>query len=187
MNGKMIIFSAPSGAGKSSIVNYLLTRNYNLEFSISATTRPPRGDEKHGKEYYFMSEEEFKDKIANDEFVEYEEVYPGRFYGTLKSELERIWEKGNNVVFDVDVEGGVNLKKKFGDSALAVFIQPPSIEVLRERLKKRSTDSDEEIEKRIGKAAQELTYSSQFDAVIVSVNLEISFASADKVLTNFLK
>lgn len=182
----MVIFSAPSGAGKSTIVKHLLSKDFKLEFSISATTRAPRGDEKHGVEYYFLTEDQFRSKIAADAFVEYQEVYPGRFYGTLKSELDRIWKKGNVVVFDVDVEGGVNLKKMFSDNALAVFIQPPSIGELKKRLISRSTDSLDEIEKRVGKAAHELTYSSFFDAIVVNDILDCACGDAEKALRKFL-
>ena len=158
MANKVLIFSAPSGSGKSTVVNHLLSLHPELEFSISATSRAPRGEEKDGVEYYFIDVQEFRDRIARDEFVEYEEVYEGRFYGTLKEEVERIWAKGHVIIFDVDVKGGVNLKKYFGDKALSVFIQAPSVEVLRERLIGRGTDSMEEIEKRVAKAAEEMTY-----------------------------
>ena len=146
MMGKVIIFSAPSGSGKSTIVNYLLSRGLGLEFSISATCRSPRGEERHGKEYYFFSTDEFRQKIDKDDFLEWEQVYPGCYYGTLKSELERIWAKGHTVVFDVDVVGGVNIKKIFGERALSIFVQAPSVEVLRQRLESRGTDSAEKIE-----------------------------------------
>lgn len=181
MNGKVIIFSAPSGSGKSTIISHLLTLNLGLEFSISATTRQARGEEKHGVEYYFLSVEEFEQRIANNEFVEYEQVYEGRYYGTLKSELQRIWEKGHVVLFDVDVVGGVNLKKILGDKALSVFIQPPSVEELQKRLIGRSTDSAEEIAKRIGKATQELSYASFFDTIIVNDQLALAKEQTEKL------
>ncbi|MBK5721116.1 guanylate kinase [Dysgonomonas sp. Marseille-P4677] len=184
--GKLIIFSAPSGAGKSTIVNYLLSQNLNLQFSISATSRQPRGTEKHGIEYYFHSPDEFRHKIANDEFLEYEEVYKDKFYGTLKSEVQRILDNGGNVIFDVDVIGGCNIKKFYGDNALSVFIQPPSINELRTRLEKRGTDSPEIIESRIEKAEYEMTFAPQFDIVIQNDNLEEAKAKALKVVKDFL-
>lgn len=187
MQGKLIIFSAPSGAGKSTIVNYLLSRGLNMEFSISATSRAPRGNEQYGHEYYFISTEEFKERISKGEFVEYEEVYSGCFYGTLHNEVERITSSGRNVIFDVDVKGGLNIKKKFGDRALAVFIAPPSIETLRQRLIKRSTDSREMIEKRVGKAAYEMTFAPQFDVVILNDNLETAKMEAEKVIKEFFE
>jgi guanylate kinase len=184
---KMIIFSAPSGAGKSTIISHLVKSGFGLEFSISATTRAPRGTEKNGVEYYFHTVEEFENHIANNDFVEYEQVYEGRYYGTLKSELDRIWGKGNVVLFDVDVVGGVNLKKKFGEQALSVFVKPPSVEELRKRLIGRSTDSSEEIAKRIAKAEQELSYASQFDKIIVNDDLSVAITDAVNVLSDFLK
>ncbi|MDR3056846.1 MAG: guanylate kinase [Dysgonomonas sp.] len=184
--GKLIIFSAPSGAGKSTIVNYLLSQNLNLKFSISATSRLPRGEEQHGVEYYFHTPEEFRSKIDNEEFLEYEEVYKDKFYGTLKSEVERIINGGGNVIFDVDVVGGCNIKKYYGDKALSVFIEPPSIEELRERLVKRGTDSLEVIEARIEKAEHEMTFAPQFDVIIKNDNLEEAKAKALKVVTDFL-
>lgn len=184
--GKLIIFSAPSGAGKSTIVNYLLSQNLNLKFSISATSRLPRGEEQHGVEYYFHTPEEFRSKIDNEEFLEYEEVYKDKFYGTLKSEVERIINGGGNVIFDVDVVGGCNIKKYYGDKALSVFIEPPSIEELRERLIKRGTDSLEVIEARIEKAEHEMTFAPQFDVIIKNDNLEEAKAKALKVVTDFL-
>lgn len=185
--GKLVIFSAPSGAGKSTIVNYLLSQDLNLQFSISATSRPPRGTEKHGVEYYFHSPEEFREKIARGEFLEYEEVYTDKFYGTLKAEVERIMNGGGNVIFDVDVVGGCNIKKYYGDKALSVFIEPPSINELRCRLEKRGTDSPEVIESRIAKAEYEMTFAPQFDVVIHNDNLEEAKAKALNVITDFLK
>lgn len=184
--GKLIIFSAPSGAGKSTIVNYLLSQNLNLQFSISATSRLPRGTEKHGVEYYFHTPDEFRQKISNDEFLEFEEVYQDKFYGTLKSEVERILNSGGNVVFDVDVVGGCNIKKYYGDRALSVFIEPPSIEELRNRLINRGTDSPELIESRVAKAEIEMQFAPQFDVVIKNDDLEEAKAKALKVVTDFL-
>lgn len=184
--GKLVIFSAPSGAGKSTIVNYLLSQNLNLRFSISATSRMPRGAEQHGVEYYFHTPEEFRQKIANDEFLEYEEVYKDRFYGTLKTEVQRILDSGANVVFDVDVIGGCNIKNYYGDRALSIFIEPPSIEELRCRLEKRATDSPEVIELRIAKAEFEITFAPRFDVVIVNNDLEEAKVEALKVVTDFL-
>ena len=188
MNNKVIIFSAPSGAGKSTIVNHLLGLREDLEFSISATSRAPRGQEKHGIEYYFFSTEEFRQMIAEDKFVEYEEVYAGSFYGTLKSEVERIWAKGHAIVFDIDVQGGVNLKRIFGDKALSVFIQAPSVEVLRERLIGRGTDTEEAIERRVAKAASEMEFAAgKFDHVLINDNLETALAEAERVIEHFLE
>ena len=170
--GKLIIFSAPSGSGKSTLINYLMQQGLPLSFSVSATSRAPRGSEQHGVEYYFLTEEEFRSRIAADEFLEYEEVYPGKFYGTLKSEVERLRNAGRHVIFDVDVVGGVNIKRFYGDEAMSVFIQPPSVEVLRERLIGRATDAPEVIATRVAKAEQELTYAPQFDYVIVNDVLE---------------
>ncbi len=187
MREKVVIFSAPSGSGKSTIVNHILKLHPEMEFSVSATSRPPRGQEKDGVEYRFLTTEEFRDLIKSDKFVEYEEVYDGRYYGTLKSEVERIWEKGNVIIFDVDVKGGVNLKKYFGDKALSVFIQAPSIDVLRERLLKRGTDSLEEIEKRIAKAEEEMTYAGKFDRILINDDMNKAFAEAEKLVNEFLK
>lgn len=183
----MLILSAPSGSGKSTIIQYLLNKGLPLEFSISATTRSPRGNEQHGKEYYFYTVEEFKNKIANNEFVEYEEVYENRFYGTLKSECERIWAKNKVIVFDVDVAGGMRLKKLFGDKALSLFIQAPSVEVLRQRLEGRKTDSAEEIQKRIDKATYEMQFASKYDAIVINDKLETACNDAEQLLINFLK
>lgn len=183
---KVIIFSAPSGAGKSTIVNHLLKKDLGLEFSISATCRAPRGQEVHGKEYYFFTQEEFKDRIATGEFLEHEEVYPGCFYGTLKSEVERIWAAGHTVLFDVDVLGGINLKKQLGNEAMSIFIQPPSVAVLRERLIGRATDSIEKIEERVAKAEYELSFATQFDRVVVNDRLEEAFQEAEQIVRDFL-
>ena len=188
MNSKVIIFSAPSGAGKSTIVNHLLGQYPELEFSISATSRAPRGQEQHGVEYYFFSADEFRKLIAEDSFVEYEEVYAGSFYGTLKSEVDRIWAKGHTIIFDIDVQGGVNLKKFFGEKALSVFIQAPSVEILRERLIGRGTDTDEAIERRVTKAASEMEFAEgKFDYVLINDDLQTAKAEADKVIGDFLR
>lgn len=184
--GKLIIFSAPSGAGKTTVVKHLLKQNLGLEFSISATSRAPRHTETDGKDYYFLSPDDFQKKVANGEFLEWEEVYPGTCYGSLKEEVERIRNKGKHVVFDVDVVGGVNIKKYYGDEALAIFIQPPSIEELRNRLVGRSTDSAEVIEKRVEKAAYELTFAPHFDVVLFSEDLPVTLANAEKLVTNFI-
>lgn len=186
--GKLVIFSAPSGSGKSTIVNELLKEDCcKLQFSISATTRSPRGEEKHGEEYYFLSIDEFKQKIKRDEFLEWEEVYAGCFYGTLKSEIERITSQGNNIIFDIDVVGGVNIKKMFGDNALALFIQPPSIEELKNRLINRGTDSVETIQKRLDKAEFEMTFANKFDNTIVNDVLDKAIKETKETLTFFLK
>jgi guanylate kinase len=187
MDGKLIIFSAPSGSGKTTIVHHLLTCGLPLEFSVSACTREPREDETDGKDYYFISTKEFKNKIKNKEFVEWEEVYPGHFYGTLKSELDRIWEKRKNVIFNVDIAGGLNLKKQFGSSALAIFVKPPSIEELEKRLRKRGTDSDSEIRTRLKKARKELTFAKSFDFVLINDDLEIAVDKAFEVVNKFLR
>ena len=188
MDNKVIIFSAPSGAGKSTIVNHILGLHPEIEFSISATSRAPRGQEQHGVEYYFFTADEFRQMIAEDKFVEHEEVYPGSFYGTLKSEVERIWAKGHVIVFDIDVQGGVNLKRIFGDQAFSVFIQAPSVEVLRERLVGRGTDTAEAIEKRVAKAASEMEFAAgKFDHVLVNDDLQTAFAEAERIIGDFLK
>ena len=186
MAGKLIIFSAPSGSGKSTIINFLLKQQLNLAFSISATSRAPRGTEQHGVEYYFLSPEEFRQRIANDEFLEYEEVYENRFYGTLKAPIEKQLTEGVNVVFDVDVVGGCNIKKFYGERALSLFIQPPSIEELRNRLVGRATDAPEVIESRIAKAEYELGFANKFDVIIINDNLEKAQQETLKVLQDFL-
>lgn len=186
MSGKLIIFSAPSGSGKSTIINYLLKCDLNLAFSISATSRPPRGEEKHGVEYFFLSADEFRQRIANDEFLEYEEVYQNRYYGTLKAQVEKQLAEGQNVVFDVDVVGGCNIKKFYGTRALSIFIQPPGIEELRKRLTQRGTDSPEVIESRIAKAKFELGFANKFDVVIVNDKLETAQANALKTIKEFI-
>lgn len=186
MTGKVLIFSAPSGAGKSTIVGHLLELYDNFEFSISATSRAPRGDEKDGVEYYFISADKFRELISQDAFVEHEEVYRDHFYGTLKSEVERIWSKGNVILFDVDVKGGINLKRYFADAAMSVFVQAPSVEVLRERLVKRGTDTPEAIEKRLAKASEEMTYAPQFDVILVNDELDVCLANAVRIVSEFL-
>ena len=185
--GKLVIFSAPSGAGKTTIVKHLLSRNLNFGFSISATTRKPRGAEQNGKDYYFLSVEEFKNKIESEEFLEWEEVYPGCFYGTLKSEVDRICKNGQNILFDVDVVGGGNIKKYYGAKALAVFIQPPSIQELEKRLLARSTDHIEVIKERIAKAEQELTYIHLFDIIIINDQLDVALREAEEKVSEFLE
>ena len=188
MKQKVVIFSAPSGAGKSTVVNHVLSLHPEMEFSISATSRSPRGTEKDGVEYYFISAEEFRERIGANAFVEYEEVYSGRFYGTLKSEVERIWSKGHVIIFDVDVKGGYNLKQYFGDKAMSVLILPPSIEVLKERLVNRGTDTPEAIEERVSKATWELEFAEgKFDYNLRNDDLDKTFAEIDDALEDFLK
>lgn len=184
---KVIIFSAPSGSGKSTIINYLMAQNLNLHFSISATSRPPRGTEKNGVEYFFLSPEEFKTLIAKGEFLEYEEVYKDRFYGTLKSQVDAQLERGENVVCDVDVLGGQNIKAYYGDKALSLFIQPPSIEVLKQRLESRGTDAPEIIKDRLARAEFELSYADKFDKVVVNDNLEDAQSEASSLIKTFLE
>lgn len=186
-SGKVMIFSAPSGAGKTTIVHHLLEKYDFLEFSISATSRKPRGSEADGVDYYFISEKEFRKRIEKGEFVEYEEVYSGSLYGTLQSEVRRIWAKGHIILFDVDVKGGINIKKKFGSNALSVFVMPPSLEVMEQRLRARGTDSEEAIKTRIAKAAIELEDAKEFDKVLVNDRLEDSFAKAEKLLEEFIR
>jgi guanylate kinase len=186
--GKLIVFSAPSGSGKTTIVRHLLGKeDLNLEFSISAASREPRGEEINGKDYYFMSTEEFKKHIKNEDFLEWEEVYRDNFYGTLKSEVERIWAKGKNVIFDIDVSGGLRIKHKFPNETLAVFVKPPSIDELKIRLKKRSTESDDKINMRIAKASVELATAPQFDVVIKNYDLNIALEEAYQLVKDFVK
>jgi guanylate kinase len=184
--GKLIIFSAPSGAGKTTIVKTLLQSIPILEFSISAASRGKRVNEADGKDYYFITADEFRKKVANDEFLEWEEVYYDHFYGTLKSEVERIWAKGCHVIFDVDVVGGLNIKKQYPDQALAIFVMPPSIDELEKRLRKRSTESEENLRKRIDKAKHELTFAPEFDEIIINDNLNNACKEADKLVREFL-
>ena len=186
--GAFIIVSAPSGSGKSTIIKWLMDNHpeLNLYFSVSCTSRPPRGSEQNGVEYFFLSPEEFRERIANDEFLEYEEVYADRFYGTLKAQVEQQAENGQNVVFDVDVKGGCNIKKYYGDRALSLFIQPPSVEALRERLVNRGTDTPEVIESRLAKAEYEMTFAPQFDHVVVNDVLEVAEAEALEIIKSFL-
>lgn len=187
MAGKIIILSAPSGCGKSTIINALLERgDIDMQFSISATSRKPRGEEKHGVHYYFLSEDEFRDKIARDEFVEYEEVYAGRFYGTLKSEIDRITSDGHNVVLDIDVKGAMNVKRLYGERALALFIMPPSVNELRRRLEGRATDAPEVIDERVRKAEYEIGFAPRYDATVVNDDLATAIEDARKVITEFL-
>ena len=185
--GKIIIFSAPSGAGKTTIVKHLLSKGHQFAFSVSATSRKPRGYEVNGVDYFFLSADEFKAKIANNEFLEWQEVYPDNYYGSLKSEVERILGNGQNILFDVDVVGGSNIKKYFGDRALALFVQPPSVSELEKRLKKRCTDNEEVIRARIAKAEKELAYAPLFDVIIVNDNLEHALEQAEMHVAEFLK
>ena len=185
-NGKLIIFSAPSGAGKTTIVHYLLKQFPELEFSISATTRPPRVNEFNGQDYYFISKEEFLHRIAKKQFVEFEEVYNGTFYGTLRKEIERIWQNGKTVIFDIDVEGGLHLKRKYKEQALAVFVQPPSLDVLKERLAGRGTDSEEKLKERFIKAEKELNYAPQFDVVLKNYDLNTACSEATMLVSKFI-
>ena len=186
-NGKLVIFSAPSGAGKSTLVNYLLPQFPALSFSISATSRSPRGKEENGKDYYFLSSEEFKARVAGDELLEWEEVYAGTYYGTLRSEVERIWAQGKVVVFDIDVVGALNLKRQFGDRALALFVQAPSVEILEQRLRGRGTDSEEKIQQRVAKATIEMARAPEFDKVVVNDDLDTAKAEALAILKDFLE
>jgi len=186
--GRLIIFSAPSGSGKSTIVQWLMKEHPELKlyFSISCTSRAPRGTEQNGVEYFFLTPEEFRTKIQNDEFLEYEEVYQDRFYGTLKAQVERQREAGQNVVFDVDVKGGINIKKYYGDEALSLFIQPPSVEELRRRLVGRATDTPEAIEQRLAKAEYEMTFAPQFDSIVINDNLEEAKEQTLELISSFL-
>lgn len=184
---KLIIFSAPSGAGKSTLVRYLLSQGLNLRFSISATSRAPRGEEKDGKEYFFLTPAEFRTRISHNDFLEYEEVYTDKFYGTLKNEVDRMLAEGCNVVFDVDCVGGVNIKKIYGDQALSIFIMPPSVEVLRERLEKRGTDSPEVIENRLAKAEYEMSFAPQFDVTVCNDDYDRAKTEILNLVTDFIK
>ena len=184
--GKLIIFSAPSGAGKTTIVHHLLKKIPNLEFSISATTREARGDEVDKKDYYFISKEEFLHRIAKKQFVEFEEVYSGTFYGTLRTEIERIWAKGKTVIFDIDVEGGLHLKRKYDGDALAIFVQPPSLAVLKQRLIGRGTDSDEKLQERFTKAEKELNYAPKFDIILKNHDLQTACLEAEVLVKHFI-
>ena len=186
--GKLIVFSAPSGSGKTTIVRHLLGKeDLNLAFSISAATREARGEEVNGKDYYFMSLEEFKTHIKNEDFVEWEEVYRDNFYGTLKSEVNRIWAQGKNVIFDIDVAGGLRIKHKFPEETLAVFVKPPSVDELKRRLKERSTESEDKINMRIAKASVELATAPQFDVIIKNYDLNIALEEAYQLVKNFVK
>jgi len=189
MRGKLIIISAPSGTGKSTIISWLMKehKELNLAYSISCTSRPPRGSEQNGVDYFFLSPEEFRERIENDEFLEFEEVYTDRFYGTLKSQVETQLDAGQNVIFDVDVKGGVNIKKFYGDKALSIFIQPPSINTLRRRLESRATDAPEVIEQRLERTAFELTFADKFDKVVINDILEYAEADTLELIENFLK
>lgn len=186
--GKLVIFSAPSGSGKSTIVQWLMQEHpeLNLHFSVSCTTRSPRGTEQHGVEYFFLTEEEFRSKISVNGFVEYEEVYPGRFYGTLKSQVESQCDAGENVVFDVDVKGGCNIREQYGNEALSIFIQPPSVEELRRRLEGRGTDAQDVIEQRLAKAEYEMTFAPRFDHVVVNDDLELAKQQTLDIIKAFL-
>ncbi len=187
MSGKLLIFSAPSGAGKTTIVRRLLEKHSDkIAFSISASTRKPRGEEKDGTDYYFISKEDFLHKVAKHEFIEFEEVYAGTFYGTLRSEVERIWEQGKHVIFDIDVVGGLRLKSKFPDEALAIFVKPPSLEVLKERLTGRGTDSEDKLKERFAKAELELSYADKFDVILQNNDLETACAEAEKLVLDFI-
>jgi guanylate kinase len=185
--GKLIVFSAPSGSGKTTIVKHLLGQeDLNLEFSISAASRAPRGEEVHGKDYYFISLEEFKKHIKAEDFLEWEEVYRDNFYGTLKSEIERIWAMGKNVIFDIDVAGGLRIKHKFPEQTLAVFVKPPSVDELKRRLKQRSTESDDKINMRIAKASVELATAPQFDVIIKNYDLQVALEEAHQLVKDFI-
>ena len=181
--GKLIVFSAPSGSGKTTLVNHLLKQDLPLGFSISATSRAPRGSEKNGKDYYFLSKESFNKKINENAFIEYEEVYEGTYYGTLNSEIKRLWKEGKHVLFDVDVEGGLNIKKKFPENTLSIFVQPPSIKELEIRLRKRATENEEKIQQRLNKSAEELSFSKNFDVILINDNIN----EAKKKATNLVK
>lgn len=184
--GKLIVFSAPSGSGKTTLVQHVLSQDLPLGFSISATSRPPRGKEQNGKEYYFLSSSEFKQKIQENAFLEYEEVYQDTFYGTLVSEINRLWAAGKHVLFDIDVVGGLNIKKKYPKETLAVFVKPPSLSALEERLRKRATDSEEKIKERLAKVESEMLYAPQFDSCLVNDDLEVAKKEVVQLVTNFI-
>lgn len=184
---KLIIFSAPSGSGKTTIVRHLLSlKKLNLAFSISATSRAPRGEEQHGKEYYFLSADEFKKRVQHNEFMEWEEVYTGCYYGTLKSEVERLWAMGKNVIFDIDVAGGLRLKQQYPEQTLAIFVEPPSLIALEERLRNRKTETEEKIQMRLNKAEQEMATAHQFDVIIKNDNLQQALQEAERIVTDFI-
>jgi guanylate kinase len=184
---KLIIFSAPSGAGKSTLVRYLLSQGLRIQFSVSATSRQPRGEEKDGVEYYFLTPEEFRKRIANNEFLEYEEVYTNTYYGTLKSEVDRILAEGTHVIFDVDCVGGVNIKKIYGEQALSIFVMPPSVEVLRERLEKRATDTPQVIESRLAKAEYEMSFAPQFDVTVFNDDYDRAKGEVLRLVSDFIQ
>jgi guanylate kinase len=186
MKGKAIIVSAPSGAGKTTIVKHMLSVFPGLEFSISACSRPKREKEAEGKDYYFITADEFRDKISNEEFIEWQEVYPGSYYGTLKSEMDRIWSEGKTPIFDVDVFGGINLKKYFGDTALAIFVQPPSLMELENRLRHRGTEIEENLQTRLNKVEKELTFADKFDRIIVNDEISTASSKATELIATFL-
>lgn len=186
MKGKLVIFSAPSGSGKTTIVRHILERIPRMVFSVSATSRKKRDNEINGKDYYFLSPEEFRQKIADKEFIEWEEVYPGQYYGTLKQDVERLRNEGKHVVFDVDVVGGLNIKKLFGNNAMAIFVQAPSLKVLEKRLRERSTEDEDSLQKRIGKAIDEMKFSDKFDIILINDKLDTALTEAEKIITNFL-
>jgi len=187
MKGKLVIFSAPSGSGKSTIINQLKKRGLEFTFSVSATCRPPRGEEKNGVEYYFLTPEDFKNRLDKGDFLEYQEVYENTYYGTLRSEVDHKLEQGSNMLFDVDVKGGLNIKRCYKERAMALFIQPPSVDTLRQRLLCRNTDSKEMIEKRLAKATYEMNFAAQFDHIIINDNLEQATDEACRLILNFLK
>lgn len=187
MEPRMIIISAPSGAGKTTLVKHLLGERTDIEFSVSACSRPRREDEQHAIDYYFLTVETFREKIKNNEFVEWEEVYPGSFYGTLRAEVERIWTKGHHVIFDVDVVGGLNIKKQFAEKALAVFVMPPSVEVLEQRIRKRQSDTEEQIRKRVEKAEWEMTFAKDFDIIVVNNEISIARVELLNIVNKFLE
>lgn len=186
-NGKLFVFSAPSGSGKTTLVKHLLTQNLPLGFSISATSRSPRGQEIEGVDYYFLSQDAFQKKIEEDAFVEYEEVYNGAFYGTLRSEVERLWTEGKHVLFDIDVVGGLNIKEQFPEETLAIFVQPPSLEELENRLRKRGTETEDKIQQRLDKSAKELIYSQDFDVILVNDNLNTAKQEVVRLVKQFLQ